>query len=119
MEAPSVPVSHYKSGVTQSTGDNRPPPSNETAQAPPACKKQPSTSHSLAHSLNSQLREQRAEGAQAASRLPQIIPPPSHKVSIVYSRDGVCVGGIQLEMINQSTSVCIFAFSSLPYTAIL
>lgn len=25
MEAPSVPVSHYKSGVTQSAEDNRPP----------------------------------------------------------------------------------------------
>lgn len=50
IEAPSVPVSHYKSGVTQSAEDNRPTASNQTAaQAPPACK----SSHRLhAHSLS-------------------------------------------------------------------
>lgn len=53
--------------------------SNQTVQAPPACKKQPSTSHSLTLWLGN------AERAKAASRLPRVIHPPSHKVSIVYS----------------------------------
>lgn len=79
MEAPSVPVSHYKSGVTQSAEDNRPPHLIKRRRL--LLRVKAAIDFTLTHSL---VREQRA--AKAGSRLPRIIHPPSHKVSIVYSR---------------------------------
>lgn len=80
MEPPSVPVSHYKSGVTRSAQDNGPArPIKRRGLLPRVKGKKPSTSHSLTLWLG------KAERAEAASRFPRLIHPPSHKVSIVYS----------------------------------
>lgn len=80
MEPPSVPVSHYKSGVTRSARDNGPARPIKRRRLLPRVKgKKPSTSHSLTLWLG------KAERAKAASRFPRLIHPPSHKVSIVYS----------------------------------
>lgn len=79
QEAPSVPVSHYKSGVTQSAEDNRPPHLIKRHRL--LLRVKAAIDFTLTHSL---VRERRA--AKAASRLPRIIHSPSHKVSIVYSR---------------------------------
>lgn len=85
MEPPSVPVSHYKSGVTRSARDNGPARPIKRRGLLPRVKggggerEKPSTSHSLTLWLG------KAERAEAASRFPRLIHPPSHKVSIVYS----------------------------------
>lgn len=79
MEAPSVPVSDYKSGVTQSAEDNRPPHLIKRHRL--LLRGEAAIAFTLTHSL---VREHTA--AKAASRLPWIIHPPAHKVSIVYSR---------------------------------
>lgn len=75
MEAPSVPVSHYKSGVTQSAEDNRPPHLIKRHRL--LLRVKAAIDFTLTHSL---VREQRA--AKAGSRLPRIIHPPSHKVPL-------------------------------------
>lgn len=79
MEAPSVPVSDYKSGVTQSAEDNRPPHLIKRHRL--LLRVEAAIDFTLTHSLVREHRE-----AKAGSRLPRIIHPPSHKVSIVYSR---------------------------------
>lgn len=79
MEAPSVPVSHYKSGVTQSTEDNRPPHLIKWHRL--LLRAKAAIDFTLIHSP---VRERRA--GKAASRLARIIHPASLKVSIVYSR---------------------------------
>lgn len=78
MEAPSVPVSYYKSGVTQSAEDNRPPHLIKWHRL--LLRVKAPIDFTLTHSL---VREQRA--AKAGSRLPRIIHSPSHKVPFVYS----------------------------------
>lgn len=78
-EAPSVPVSHYKSGVTQSSEDNRPPHLIKRRRL--LLRVKAAIDFTLTHSL---VRERSA--AKAGSRLPRLIHPPSHKVSFVYSR---------------------------------
>lgn len=79
MEAPSVPVSHYKSGVTRPAEDNRATASNRTAQAPPAA-----IDFTLIHAP---VRERRA--AEAAGRLARVIHPASLQDAIVYSKASV------------------------------
>lgn len=79
MEAPSVPVSHYKSGVTQPAEDNRLPHLIKRHRL--LLQVKAAIDFTLTHSL---VRERRA--AKAASQLPRIIRSASHKVSIVYSR---------------------------------
>lgn len=79
MEAPSVPVSHYKSGVTQSTEDNRPPHLIRRPRL--LLRVKAAINLTLIHSP---VREPGA--AKAASRLARIIHPARLKVPIVYSR---------------------------------
>lgn len=84
MEAPSVPVSHYKSGVTQSTEDNGPPHLIKRPGLLPRVKAAIDLhTRSFARSLTLRLGNQ--EQQKAASRFARIIHPASLKVPMVFS----------------------------------
>lgn len=78
MGAPSVPVSHYKSGVTQPAEDNR--PAHLIKRARLLLRVKAAIDFTLIHSP---VRERRA--AKAASRLAWIIHPASLKKSLLYT----------------------------------
>lgn len=78
MEAPSVPVSHYKSGVSQSAEDNR--PAHLIKRARLLLRVKAAIDFTLIHSP---VRERKA--AKAASRLAWIIHPASLKKSLLHT----------------------------------